>query len=199
MKSEYFKSVVSYINSRGFINETVSCSHRQVNQCNRNLESALKAQLVSSSENIDLPTPPSTPMQPKRRSPPNCKLPPNSESPRAPNHSPSDSAKPKKEEGRSGPLSTQQKKKNQGGSNSSYEKHQPSVRRKQGNAGICAWRMLSLSGRRWPCRSRECSVSVSFNGRRKGRPKSIRQTITGGSLEQESPVHEGSRLDLPPF
>ena len=60
MKSEYFKSVVSYINSRGFINETVSCSHRQVNQCNRNLESALKAQLVSSSENIDLPTPPST-------------------------------------------------------------------------------------------------------------------------------------------
>ena len=63
IKSEYFKSAVSSLNSRGFGGK-LAHSQSQV-----------------TAQNSNLPTPPATPSQPKSRSPPNCESPPFCQSP----------------------------------------------------------------------------------------------------------------------
>ena len=85
VKSKYFKSVVSCINGRGFDGTDALEDASGKLSC---LQSQEGAQPVTSAQNINLPTPPSTPVQPNDRSPPICKIPPNSESPRAANRGP---------------------------------------------------------------------------------------------------------------
>lgn len=73
IKSEYFTSAVSSLNSRGFggvedASEKLARLQSQV--------MALNAQLSSRAQSSDLPTPPATPSQPKSKSPPNCENPP---------------------------------------------------------------------------------------------------------------------------
>ena len=63
IKSEYFKSAVSSLNSRGFGGKLA------------------RSQSQVTAQNSNLPTPPATPSQPKSRSPPNCESPPFCQSP----------------------------------------------------------------------------------------------------------------------
>ena len=69
IKSEYFKSAVSLLNSRGF---------GGVEDASGKLA---HSQSQVTAQNSDLPTPPATPSQPKSRSPPNCESPPFCQSP----------------------------------------------------------------------------------------------------------------------
>ena len=95
VKSKYFKSVVSCINSRGFDGTDSLEDASGKLSC---LQNQKGAQPITSALNINLPTLPSTPVQPNDKSPPICKIPPNSESLRVPNHGPN-SANPRKKKG----------------------------------------------------------------------------------------------------
>ena len=148
MKSDYFKAVVSSINSRGLQCNSLEDESGKLAQM-QSREGVLDSE-PRKQEDIDIPTPPSTPRLSEGRSPPNRESPPNCESPPIV-HSPDNLVKPARKKKRSieqlkvdhDPLPTKQMKKSEGTCSCNYEKHQPSVRRKQGYAGRRARRMLS--------------------------------------------------------
>jgi len=98
MKSDYFKAVVSSINSRGLHCNSLVDERGKLAQM-QSQEGVLDSE-PRKHEDIDIPTPPSTPRLSEGRSPPNGKSPPNSESPPIV-QSPNDLAKPARKKKRS--------------------------------------------------------------------------------------------------
>jgi len=90
-KSDYFKAVVSSINSRGLHYNSLEDESRKLAQM-QSQEGVLDSK-PRKHKDIDILTPRSTPRLSEGRSPPNCKSPPNSESPPTA-QSPDDLAKP---------------------------------------------------------------------------------------------------------
>ena len=80
MNSDYFKAVVSSINSRGLHCNSLEDESGKLAQM-QSQEGVFIDSEPRKHEGIDIPTPPSTPRLPEGRSPPNRESPPNCESP----------------------------------------------------------------------------------------------------------------------